>query len=159
MFNSVYSYGRDHYEALNYCKLNELYFYNKNYKKKHFNSRINDKLQYKTYIYFIETHDKLDDKKLPMYLYTVLNYKEIKKTRKLTDYEFKALNILLNFYGEDTLHEIIDVINKNECNVCVCFKINDIDKLKELRNSEKLEDCKESDNESNKELYLYKFLY
>lgn len=118
MFNSIYSYGKNIKEALNYCKINELYYYNQ---KNH--DLGSDKLQLKTNIYILDNKSKLEDKLHDKYLYSIINYKTIKKSRKLTNYEFKALNIILNIYGEDMLDNIIEIMDKNEKHMCIGYKV------------------------------------
>ena len=59
-------------------------------------------------------------------MYSISNYKTETKSRKLTNYEFKALNILLNIYGEDILDEIIEIMEKNEKHVCIGYKVKTI---------------------------------
>ena len=137
MFNSVYSFGENTKEALDFCKLNELYYFNKNKNNKNIHNQPNDKLQLKTSIFIIEKPPSLKDKKLDAYLFSICNYNEIQAYRKLTSYEFKALNILQNFYGEDELNNICEIFNKNEKHMCIGYKI-----------------CK-SDHDMN----YYKFIY
>ena len=122
MFNSVYSFGENIKEALVFCKVNELYYFNKN-NKNNKNKHTNDKLQLKTRIFIIEKPPSLKDKKFDSYLFSICNYNEIQAYRKLTSYEFKALNILQNFYGEDDLNNICEIFKKNEKHMCIGYKI------------------------------------
>ena len=82
MFNSVYSFGETPKEALDFCKLNELYYFNKNKNNKNIHNQPNDKLQLKTSIFIIEKPPSLKDKKLDAYLFSICNYNEIQAYRK-----------------------------------------------------------------------------